>query len=88
MVLSQQKCILDLLTNTIFINGQPAKTPIEVNHELTLNKDEHETDIGNYERLIGRLIYLAHTCVHISYIVNTLSQLTHNPRISHLHVAH
>ena len=79
---------MDLLTDTCFINCQLAKTPIEVNHKLTLNKDEQETDIGNYQRLIGRLIYLAHTRPDISYVVNTLSQFMHSPRISHLQAAH
>ena len=88
IILSQQKYILDLLTDTGFINCQPTKTPIEVNHKLTLNKDEQETDIGNYQRLIGRLIYLAHTRPDISYVVNTLSQYMHSPRISHLQAAH
>ena len=48
IILSQQKYILDLLTDTRFINCQRAKTPLEVNHKLTLNKDEQETNIGNY----------------------------------------
>ena len=88
IILSQKKNILDLLTDIGFINCQPAKTPIEVNHKLTLNKDEQETDIGNYQRLIRRLIYLAHTRRDISYVVNTLSQYMHSPRISHLQAAH
>ena len=87
-ILSQQKYISDLLTDRSFINCQPAKTPTEVNHKLTLDKDEHETDIGNYQRLIGRLIYLAHTRLGISYVVNTLSQFMHSPRISLLQAAH
>ena len=88
IILSQQKYILDLLTDTGFINCQPAETPIEVNHKLTLNKDEQETNIRNYQRLIERLIYLAHTRPDISYVVNTLSQVMHSPRISHLQAAH
>ena len=88
IILSQQKYILYLLTDTGFINCQPAKTSIEVNHKLTLNKDEQETNIRNYERLIERLIYLAHTHPDISYVVNTLSQFMHSPRISNLHAAH
>ena len=65
-------------------NFQPAKTPIKVNHKLTLNKDKHETNVGNYQTLIGRLIYLAHTRPDISYVVNTASQFMYSPRISHL----
>ena len=67
---------------------QPDKTPIEVNHRLTLNEDEQQANTGNYKRLVGNLIYLVHTHPNISYAVNTLSQFMHSPIISHLQAAH
>ena len=73
IILSQQKYILELLIEAWFTDCQPAKTPIEANHRLNLNKDEHNTNIGNYQRLIGRLIYLAHTRLDISSTINILS---------------
>ena len=48
IILSQHKYILDLLAEMGFTDCQPAKTPIEVNHRLTLKEDEQETNIGNY----------------------------------------
>ena len=45
IILSQQKFILDLLAETQFAQSQPTKTPIEVNHRLTLNKDEQHPEI-------------------------------------------
>ena len=42
-------------------------------------------DIGNYQRLIWRLIYILHACLDISYAVNNISQ---SPRVSHLQRTH
>ena len=49
IILSQHKYILDVSAETGFTDRQPAKTPIEVNHRLTLK----ETNIENYQRLEG-----------------------------------
>ena len=88
IILSQQKYVLDILAETGFMDCRPAKTPMEVNHKLTLNDDEPKTNAGEYQRLVGRLIYLAHTRLDISYAVNILSQFMHSPRLSHLQAAH
>ena len=85
---SQQKYILDLLTETGFSECQPDKTLIEVNHKLILNESEEKVDIGRYQRLVGKLIYSVHTCPDISYAVNILSQSMHSPQVSHLQAAH
>ena len=88
IILSQQKYIIDLLTETGFADCQPAKTPIEVKHQLTWTENEPETNIGNYQRLVGKLIYLLHTRPDIAYAVNCLSQFMDNPRVSHLQAGH
>ena len=41
-----------------------------------------------YQRLVGKLIYLAHTRLDISYAVSLISQFMHNPKQSHLQAAH
>ena len=46
VIVSQEKYILDLLAEIGFVNYQPEKTLIEVNHILNLNKDEHQADRG------------------------------------------
>ena len=61
---------------------------MEVNHKLNLNDDEQKTNVGEYQRLVGRLIYLAHTLPDISYAINILGQFMHSPRLSNLQVAH
>jgi hypothetical protein len=62
---------------------KPADSPIEANHHLRSNAGEH-TDKERYQRLVGRLIYLSHTRLDISYAVGVVSQFMHAPRTSHL----
>ena len=61
IILSQHNYILDLLAETGFTDCQLANTPIEVNHRLLPKENEKETNIGNYQRLVRRLIYLSNT---------------------------
>ena len=37
-----------------------------------------------YQRMVGKLIYLAHTQPNIAYVVSMVSQFMHNPREVHL----
>ena len=78
-------------------------TPIEQNHRLceagrrspkwrkkkscTPPKDP-PVDKGSYQRLVGKLIYLAHTRPDIAYAVSVVSQFMHCPKTSHLQAAH
>ncbi|GJU06584.1 ribonuclease H-like domain-containing protein [Tanacetum coccineum] len=43
--------------------------------------------INNYQKLVGKLIYLTHTRLDISYAVHVLSQFMHAPLHSHLKLA-
>ena len=62
---------------------RPADSPIEGNHHLSADMGER-TDKERYQRLVGRLIYLAHTRPDVSYAVGVVSQFMHDPHTSHL----
>ncbi|GJY74958.1 ribonuclease H-like domain-containing protein, partial [Tanacetum coccineum] len=58
---------------------------------LVLNHKENETDkylvnVTNYQKLVGKLIYLTHTRPDISYSVHCLSQHMHAPLKSHFDI--
>lgn len=48
------------------------------------SQDEALTDFGEYQRLIGRLLYLTMMRTDISFVVQTLSQFMYSPKQSHL----
>ncbi|GJZ42161.1 ribonuclease H-like domain-containing protein [Tanacetum coccineum] len=68
---------------------KPASTPIEVNQNKP-NKKILEKDnfplvcIGNFQKLVGKLIYLTITRPDISYVVHKLSQAMNGPLKSDL----
>ena len=41
-----------------------------------------------YQRVVGRLIYLAHTRPYITYSMSVISQFMHDPREIHLEAAY
>ncbi|XP_058211908.1 uncharacterized mitochondrial protein AtMg00810-like [Rhododendron vialii] len=81
--ISQRKYILDLLEETGMLGCRPADSSIEANHHLSGDVGER-TDKERYQRLVGRLIYLAHTRPDVTYAVGVVSQFMHDPRTSHL----
>ena len=62
-----QKYLLDLLNETCLTQGRTSNTPIEMNHKLTLEEDDFEIEIHSFQKLIGKLLYLAHTRPNISF---------------------
>ncbi|KAJ0837837.1 putative RNA-directed DNA polymerase [Helianthus annuus] len=88
--LSQRKFCMDLLAEFGLSGCKPVSTPIE-QHYTVMNfckKDESVlSNITNFQKLIGKLIYLSHTRPDISYVVQFLSQFMHKPTNSHLQIA-
>jgi len=82
--ISQQRYILDLLKETKMVDCKPCETPIDLKHILDNDEERVTTDKGQYQRLVGKLIYLAHTRPDIAYAVSVVSQFMHNPKDSHL----
>ncbi|KAL5823155.1 hypothetical protein ACOSQ4_021055 [Xanthoceras sorbifolium] len=82
--ISQQKYVIDLLKDTGKLGCKPVDTPIEFNHKLCDLPEDAAVDRGNYQRLVGKLIYLSHTRPDIAYAVSVVSQFMHNPKETHL----
>ncbi|RVX07207.1 Retrovirus-related Pol polyprotein from transposon RE2 [Vitis vinifera] len=68
--LSQRKYALDLLQETRMSGCQPVNTPIEEGLKLCVEPNEVSTDKGRYQRLVGRLMYLAHTRPDLAYALS------------------
>ncbi|GKC75052.1 ribonuclease H-like domain-containing protein, partial [Tanacetum coccineum] len=88
--LSQRKYCLELLHEYVLLAAKHVDTPLPEN--TTLNRIESDDDhlldnIRNYQRLVGKLIYLTNTRPNISYVVHCLSQFMHAPLVSHLDAA-
>ncbi|GKB84775.1 ribonuclease H-like domain-containing protein, partial [Tanacetum coccineum] len=65
-------------------------TPLTENttlNHIEFDYDKMLRDIRNYQRLVGKLIYLTNTRPDIFYVVHCLSQFMHAPLESHLDVA-
>ncbi|CAN6710086.1 unnamed protein product [Malus baccata var. baccata] len=82
--LSQRKYVLDLLKETWMLGCKPVDTPIVEKHYLGIYPDQEPVDKGRYQRLVGRLIYLAHTRPDIAYAVSVVSQFMHSPSVDHM----
>lgn len=56
--------------------------------KLDNEEDSILPDITQYSRLIGKLLYLTHSCYDISFVVCRLSQYPSKPTNTHLQAAH
>ncbi|RVW45368.1 Retrovirus-related Pol polyprotein from transposon RE2 [Vitis vinifera] len=63
---------------------QPVNTPIEEGLKLCVEPNQVSTDKGRYQRLVGRLMYLAHTRPNLAYALSVVSQYMHNPGEQHM----
>ena len=70
--------MLDLLSKTGLLAYKVAETPIEHNLKLQLPKPEEVKNKEQFQRLVGRLIYLSHTRPDIVFVVSVVSQFMHS----------
>lgn len=56
--LCQRKCALQLLSDIGFIAAKPLPVPMDPSCPLNDKEGELGTDVSQYRRLIGRLMYL------------------------------
>ncbi|GJT61010.1 uncharacterized mitochondrial protein-like protein [Tanacetum coccineum] len=91
LYLTQRKYCLEVLAEFSVLACRPCGTPIETKESISKPKkvfvDSPLSDINNYQKLVGKLIYLTHTRLDIKYVVHVLSQYMHAPLQSHLKLA-
>ncbi|KAK2999542.1 hypothetical protein RJ639_023205 [Escallonia herrerae] len=83
ITVSQRKYVLDLLRDTGMLGCRPAETPMEPNAKLDIEGGK-DVDREQYQRLVGKLIYLSHTRPDIAFDVSVISQFMHSPKKKHL----
>nr|CAN59936.1 hypothetical protein VITISV_001878 [Vitis vinifera] len=84
ILINQRKYALELLSETGYLGCKPAKTPMQLNMQLSQDDGELLTDPNMYRRLIGKLIYLTITRPNLTYSMNKLIQFLSQPRRPHL----
>ena len=82
--ISQRKYILDFLKETGKLGCKPTGVPIEQNHRIGNDEGNPKVEKTQYQRLVGKLIYLSHTRPDIAYAVSVVNQFMHDPRERHL----
>ena len=80
--------MLDLLDETSISGCKPVETPIQPNVKLQPTKAENVKDWEGYQKLVGRLIYLSHTCPDIVFSVSMVIQFMHAPGLEHFEVVY
>ncbi|RDX73133.1 putative mitochondrial protein, partial [Mucuna pruriens] len=86
--ISQRKYILDLLKEIEKLGCKISRVLIEQNHKIGY-EESPIIEKSQYQRLMGKLIYLSHTRLDIAYDVSVISQFMHDPRERHLQaIAH
>ncbi|GAV74050.1 hypothetical protein CFOL_v3_17532 [Cephalotus follicularis] len=69
------------------LDCKPAATPTIQNYKLRECSNHAPTNKERYQRLVGKLIYLSHTCTDIVYAVSMVSQFMHSPSEVHMEAA-
>jgi hypothetical protein len=65
------------------IDCNPALTPMEERLKLSRDSTTEEVDATQYQRLVGRLRYLAHTRSDLAFSVGYVSQFMQRPTTEH-----
>lgn len=80
---NQKNYITDLVIDTRLVQVKSVKTPLPSGLQLQEEEREILEDPSQFQRLIGRLLYLGFTRPDITYAVHHLSQFVHRPKKPH-----
>ena len=87
LFLSQRKYIIDLLDYAGMQDCKPASTPIDAKHCIESSPNSEKVDKGQYQCLVGKLIYLSQPRPGILYAMGILSEFMYDPRMIHRQAA-
>jgi hypothetical protein len=82
--ISQRKYTLDLFKETGKLGCKPTSTLIDSKVKLNTEDGEQLGDINQFQRLVGKLIYLTVTRPDISFSISQISKFMHAPQTPHL----
>lgn len=63
---------------------KPVAIPMDATTKIGSREDIAPVDEGKQQRLVGELIYLAHTRPDIGFSVSLVSQFMHRPNEEHM----
>ncbi|XP_070662301.1 secreted RxLR effector protein 161-like [Malus domestica] len=63
---------------------KPVTTPLAEGMKLSLDPNQVPVDKGRYQRLVGRLMYLAHTRPDLSHALSVVIHYMHDPGEQHM----
>ena len=63
---------------------KPVETPMDPNIKLEACGEGIPVDRGKFQRFVGKLIYLTHTRLDVSFAVSKVSQFLSNPSEGHM----
>ncbi|XP_073019440.1 secreted RxLR effector protein 161-like [Primulina eburnea] len=81
---AQRKYTLDLLKEAGMLGCKPVDIPMDPNLKLRPRTTEQTADKGRFQRLVGKLIYLAHSRPDITFAVSMVSRFMNDPSEIHM----
>jgi hypothetical protein len=73
LFLSQRKYVFDLLKETEKLGYKPSSTPMNYKKKLNTKEGQLMEDVNQYQRLVGKLIYLTMTRPDLAFSVSRVS---------------
>ncbi|GJU37659.1 hypothetical protein Tco_1186013 [Tanacetum coccineum] len=83
--ISQDKYMAEILNKFDFLNVKTTSTPMESNKALIKDTEAEYVDVYLYRSMIGSLMYLTASRLHIMFVVYACARFQVTPKISHLH---
>eukprot|EP00253_Pinus_taeda_P021495 PITA_21495 len=81
--LSQSKYACDLLRHFHMEECKPAPSPFQSGAKLLTTCTSPKVDDTLYRHLVGKFLYLTHTCLDLSFIVGLIARFMKNPHDIH-----